>query len=102
MWRRLLRRSLRVAVSLLVRTLPMFRTAQTLHNTDKLPNKRLTYTALWAPPGVDHCATWLEPTALLLLMRRYGYPMRVIETVLSQYTPPSYLIYLLASARSFA
>ena len=53
----------------------------------KLPNKRLTYTALWAPPGVDHCATWLEPTALLLLMRRYGYPMRVIETVLSQYTP---------------
>ena len=58
----------------------------------KLPNKRLTYTALWAPPGVDHCATWLEPTALLLLMRRYGYPMRVIETVLSQYTPPSYLI----------
>ena len=38
------------------------------------------------PSGVDHCATWLEPTALLLLMRRYGYPMRVIETVLSQYT----------------
>ena len=35
---------------------------------------------------MDHCATWLEPTALLLLMRRYGYPMRVIETVLSQYT----------------
>ena len=62
----------------------------------KLPNKRLTYTALWAPPGVDHCATWLEPTALLLLMRRYGYPMRVIETVLSQYTPPSYLILSLA------
>ena len=52
----------------------------------KLPNKRLTYTALWAPPGVDHCATWLEPTALLLLERRYGNPMRDIETVLFQYT----------------
>ena len=41
---------------------------------------------------MDHCATWLEPTALLLLERRYGDPMRDIETVLFQYTLPFYFI----------
>ena len=56
MWRRLLRRSLRVAVSLLVRTLPMFRTAQTLHNTNKASEQTTDlHRSLGTPRGGPLC-----------------------------------------------
>ena len=40
---------------------------------------------------MDHCATWLEPTALLLLERRYGNPVINSVLVLLQYTSRFYL-----------
>ena len=56
MWGRLLRRSLRVAVSLLVRTLPMFRTAQTLHNTNKASEQTTDlHRSLGTPRGGPLC-----------------------------------------------
>ena len=90
MWRRLLRRSLRVAVSLLVRTLPMFRTAQTLHNTNKASEQTTDlHRSLGTPRGGPLCNV---AGAHRVAAADEEIPMQLLKLCYPNIPPPSYLI----------
>ena len=81
-----------VAVSLPVRTLPMFRTAQTLHNTNKASEQTTDlHRSLGTPRGGPLCNV---AGAHRVAAADEEIPMQLLKLCYPNIPPPSYLILL--------